>query len=67
MEVDHLLRNNVFVDLYAVVRQGVRAGEPSYSIKNMEHLYREARGGDVTTSVDSIVYYDLPPMMRTRG
>ena len=57
-EVDQLLRNNVFVDLYTVIRQGVRVGEPSYSIKYMEHLYREAREGDVTTSVGSIVFYE---------
>ena len=57
-EVDHLLRNNVFVDLYTVVRQGLRVGEPSYSIKNIERLYRGKREGDVTTSVGSIVFYE---------
>ena len=32
-EVDDLFRRGVFVDLYRVVRQGIRAGVESYSIK----------------------------------
>ncbi|MFK4528049.1 putative RecB family nuclease [Bradyrhizobium japonicum] len=39
-EVDNLLRAGVFVDLYAVVRQSVRASVESYSIKKLEPLYR---------------------------
>ena len=39
-EVDQLLRHGVFVDLYKVVREGLLVGEPAYSIKNIEHLYR---------------------------
>ena len=42
-EVDELLRHNVFVDLYTVVRQGLRVGEPRYSLKNIESLYRDSR------------------------
>ena len=38
-EVDDLLRQGVFVDLYRVVRQGLRAGVESYSIKVLEQLY----------------------------
>jgi uncharacterized protein len=57
-EVDDLLRNEVFVDLYTVVRQGLRIGEPSYSIKNVEHLYREKRKGEVAKATDSIVFYE---------
>lgn len=56
-EVDDLLRNDVFVDLYNVVRRGLRIGEPSYSIKTVERLYREKRKTDVATAVDSIVQY----------
>jgi uncharacterized protein len=56
-EVDNLLRNEVFIDLYQIVRQGLRIGEPSYSIKDVEHLYREKRSGDVTAAGESIVYY----------
>ncbi|MGY3531169.1 TM0106 family RecB-like putative nuclease [Bradyrhizobium sp. USDA 4452] len=39
-EVDNLLRAGVFVDLYAIVRQSIRASVESYSIKKLEPLYR---------------------------
>ena len=56
-EVDTLLRNKVFVDLYQIVRHGLRIGEDSYSIKKVEHLYRPKRATGVATAVDSIVQY----------
>jgi len=37
--LDELLCAKVFVDLYAVVKQGVRASVESYSIKRLEPLY----------------------------
>ncbi len=57
-EIDELLRNHVFVDLYAVVRNGVLVGEPSYSLKNVERLYLERREGEVTSGGDSILQYE---------
>ncbi len=56
-EVDDLLRNGVFVDLYQIVRHGLRIGEDSYSIKKVERLYRNQRGTSVASAVDSIVQY----------
>lgn len=56
-EVDELLRNEVFVDLYQVVRHGLRIGEDSYSIKSVERLYRPKRTTEVSTAADSIVQY----------
>lgn len=56
--VDNLLRKNIFVDLYKVVRQGIAVGEPSYSIKYVEHLYREKRSGTVSKATDSVVFYE---------
>lgn len=56
-EIDQLLRNQVFVDLYEIVRHGVVVGEPRYSIKNLERLFRERRAGGVQSAVDSIVEY----------
>ena len=38
-ELDQMLRSARFVDLYAVVRQGVIVGTERYSIKNLEPLY----------------------------
>ena len=35
-EVDELLREEVLVDLYAVVRQAMQVGEESYSLKKLE-------------------------------
>jgi predicted RecB family nuclease len=56
-EVDALLRNCVFVDLYQVVRHGLIIGAADYSIKTVERLYREKRSGDVATASDSVVQY----------
>jgi predicted RecB family nuclease len=42
-EVDQLLRAGAFVDLYRVVRQGLKASVESYSIKKLEPLYGFAR------------------------
>lgn len=38
-EVDALLRDHVFVDVYTCVRKCLLIGEPKYSIKNVEKLY----------------------------
>lgn len=38
-EVDNLLRAEIFVDLYSVVRHAIRASVESYSIKKLEPLY----------------------------
>lgn len=56
-EVDDLLRNGVFVDLYQTVRKSLMLGEDSYSIKRVENLYRRKRDTDVATAMDSIVQY----------
>ena len=57
-KVDTLLRNEVFIDLYNVVRNGVLIGEPSYSIKNVEHIYRKKRETEVASGGESIVVYE---------
>src|SRR5205085_428027 len=38
-DLDRLLRAGKFVDLYAVVRQGLFVGTESYSIKALEKVY----------------------------
>ena len=50
-EVDQLLRAGIFVDLYRVVRQGVRASVESYSIKKLEPLYGFKRAVPARDSV----------------
>ncbi len=56
--VDELLRNHKLVDLYKVVREGLRISKPSYSIKQVEKFYATARTVEVTNAADSIVVYE---------
>lgn len=58
-ELDQLLKDGVFVDLYGVVRRGVRVSQRSYSIKKLEPLYMgsELRDGDVKDGAESVVVY----------
>ncbi|OZD46347.1 DNA helicase [Rhodococcus sp. 06-1477-1B] len=58
-DVDRLLRDGIFVDLYPVVRRALRVGSRSYSIKKLEPLYMgdEVRTSDVQRGDDSIVKY----------
>ncbi|MFO8646149.1 TM0106 family RecB-like putative nuclease [Legionella pneumophila] len=57
-EVDQLLRNEVFVDLYKIVKGALLIGEPRYSIKNVEHLYRAKRDTEVGSGGDSVFVYE---------
>lgn len=57
-DLDNLLRRHKLVDLYKVVREAVRASEPRYSIKNIEHFYLEQRQAEVTSAGASIVHYE---------
>ncbi len=57
-QVDNLLRQKKFVDLYKVVRESIRTSEPGYSIKNLETFYMEKRDNAVATAMDSIVVYN---------
>lgn len=43
-EIDQMLRAKLFVDLYQVVRHGLRASVESYSIKRLEPFYAFERG-----------------------
>lgn len=58
VELDNLLRQQVLVDLYKVVRESIRTSEPGYSIKDIERFYRGGRQGDVKTAGASIVFYE---------
>ena len=58
-EVDELLRREVLVDLYAVVRQGLQVGEESYSIKALERHYGFVRAEQsIREGGGSIVAYE---------
>ena len=57
-EVDDLLRNDVFVDLFRAVRQGLRASVESYSIKKIEALYGFVREEGLRDAGSSIVEFE---------
>ncbi len=56
-EVDDLLRRKVFVDLYTIVRQALRIGTESYSLKAVEAMYPFERDAGVTDAGGSILAY----------
>lgn len=67
-EVDALLRQHKLVDLYAVVREAIRVGESSYSIKAMERFYSsKARESEVKTAGASVVFYERWKATRTEA
>ena len=58
-EMDALLRREVFVDLYQVVRQSVRISHPSYSIKKVRQFFMTGAGtGAVADGGDSIIEFE---------
>ena len=57
-EVDDLFRLGVFTDLYRVVRQGVRAGVESYSIKRLEPLCGYDRRVDLDEATASLIAFE---------
>jgi predicted RecB family nuclease len=57
-EVDDLLRDRKLVDLYKVVREGIRMSEPSYSLKNLEVFFAEERTETIKSGGDSVVAFE---------
>jgi len=57
-EIDDLLRGQVLVDLYRVIRQALRASVDSYSIKKVEALYGFERKADVSGGNDATVVFE---------
>jgi uncharacterized protein len=57
-EVDDFLRRGVFVDLYAVVRNGIRASVRSYGLKALEIFLDLDRRAEVKDGGTSIVMFE---------
>lgn len=57
-ELDQLLREERFVDLYPVVRQSMRISKESYSIKKVEAFYGRSHGGAVASAMGSVLMYE---------
>ncbi len=56
-EVDDLLRREILVDLFRVVRQGLRAGVRSYSLKEIEQFFF-TRTADVKSGNDAVLSFE---------
>ncbi len=56
-ELDDLLRREIFVDLYAVVRQSLRHSHRRYSLKNVETFFMQ-REAELQAGGDSILMYE---------
>ena len=57
-EVEHLIANAVFIDLYKVVKAAMLISQESYSIKKLEKYYSYGRSSDVKEAMGSMEYYD---------
>lgn len=57
-EIDDLLRGEVPVDLYRVVKQSLRASVESYSLKKVEALYGFEREAEVKGGAESTVLFE---------
>ncbi len=66
-EVDQLLRNEVFVDLFKIIKGSLLLGEPGYSLKNVERLYRDKRESEVGSGGDSMVVYEQWRELNQKG
>lgn len=57
-QVDDLLRRGVLVNLHTVVRQGLRAGVESYSLKEIEALVPFVRAAEVRSGMQAVLSYE---------
>jgi predicted RecB family nuclease len=58
-EVDDLFRHYVFVDLYKAVRQGMRIGVESYSIKRLEPVCGYQRQVDLKEASRQLIAFEV--------
>ncbi len=58
-EVDDLFRLGAFVDLYRVVRQGLRAGVENYSIKRLEPLCGFKRSVSLSEATVHLINFEM--------
>jgi uncharacterized protein len=65
-EIDVLLRGEVLVDLFAVVRQALAISEDGYGLKKVERLYNLERETEVRKGDESIVMFELWLLGRDR-
>ncbi len=56
-ELDELLRRKVFVDLYGITRQAVRAGTEGYSLKALEPVFGFERTAELKGAIGSMRHW----------
>ena len=67
-EVDRLIRDGVFVDLYKIVRNAFRFSTESMSIKYIEKVYWDGtRDKEVTTAISSVVQFETALNLLANG
>lgn len=61
-QFEYLLENNVFIDLFKIIKNNIIIGTPSYSIKDVEKLYKlKQRTGihSASQSVEEFAFWHL--------
>lgn len=58
-QVDNLLRNNAFIDLFKIISHGLVVGAEGYGLKKIEPLFREHRIDEVQSGQESTVQYEM--------
>ncbi len=67
-EVDKLVREGVFVDLYAIVRRAFRFSSESLSIKKIEPVYWDGnRDKEVANAVGSVIEFERALALLAKG
>ncbi|MDC0253128.1 TM0106 family RecB-like putative nuclease, partial [Chloroflexi bacterium] len=57
-ELDYLLRNNKFVDLYRVIKDSLLLSTNDYKLKTIEKFYNFTHDSDVASGEDSLVAFE---------
>lgn len=58
-ELEDFVRRRYFVDLYVTVKRSLVIGQPKYSLKNVEKLYRKETREGIRDAVSSVVGYEV--------
>jgi len=67
-QMDSLLKDGVFVDLYRIVQRGLRFSTESLSLKYIEAVYGVTHSDeDVATAMDSVIQYEVYASLRRDG
>ena len=57
-EVDYILREKKFIDLYKVLKDSVILSVENYRLKTIEKFYKLDREDDITSGLDSLVAFE---------